>query len=678
MADSDEIPYGTVRQAVSRAADAVHVEMHSVSDAAEKWLRLDIPQGYKGPFRQETTPYTKEPLEELTKRSYQAVVLVASQQSAKTEIIPCWSLYSAKVDPSDLIVYEKTREAAQGFEMQRISRPLKASPAWLAELGPRKNDDNTFTKKWRNGAYLFISWPTINTMSGKPIARVALTDYDRMPQDIDGNGAPFDLALKRNETFLSRGMTLAESSPGFPVIDPEAWNQQEHDPHEAPPTLGILALYNRGDRRRWYWPCLNCGEYFIGEFKHLTGYEHLVGKADWVTIRQSVSMACPHCGEHLKPGLKAAMNRRGVWVPQGQRVAPSGELLGKKTHRSPIASFWLPGPAAFRQDWGGMVVKYLQALEHLEKTGEEEPLKVTTQSDQCMPYVARARQRGRTADSLKRREESFGERVIPRGVRFLTTSIDVQGGRRKGFVVKVMGWGVDLECWIIDYFNISTVNGAAIDPAAHPEHWDVITREVIHRVYPLADNSNRWMGSKLTICDSGGDDGVTDNAYAYWRRLETANLIDRFMLIKGRGSGARIQKTEPERVVASDARGKKMLTERLAVLYLLNVNLWKDGVDAQLAREKPGPGFVHFPRWLDLEYYRGLVSEIRSDDGKWDKPSHGRKNEPWDLFVYGRAGAHAAEAHLIDWSNPPAWAKPWNENSLVLTDLSDHHFKAVA
>ena len=25
---------------------------------------------------------------------------------------------------------------------------------------------------------------------------------------------------------------------------------------------GILSLYNRGDRRRWYWPCPHCGEYF--------------------------------------------------------------------------------------------------------------------------------------------------------------------------------------------------------------------------------------------------------------------------------------------------------------------------------------------------------------------------------------------------------------------------------
>ncbi|MCM4841582.1 phage terminase large subunit family protein, partial [Escherichia coli] len=64
---------------------------------------------------------------------------------------------------------------------------------------------------------------------------------------------------KRTTTFMSSGMTLVESSPGRDVKDVK-WRRTS--PHEAPPTTGILSLYNRGDRRRWYWPCPHCGEYF--------------------------------------------------------------------------------------------------------------------------------------------------------------------------------------------------------------------------------------------------------------------------------------------------------------------------------------------------------------------------------------------------------------------------------
>jgi phage terminase large subunit GpA-like protein len=65
-----------------------------------------------------------------------------------------------------------------------------------------------------------LSWPTISELSGKPIPRLWLSDYDRMPQNVDGEGAPFDLARKRAQTFKRYGMTVAESSPGFAVDNP--------------------------------------------------------------------------------------------------------------------------------------------------------------------------------------------------------------------------------------------------------------------------------------------------------------------------------------------------------------------------------------------------------------------------------------------------------------------------
>lgn len=66
---------------------------------------------------------------------------------------------------------------------------------------------------------------------------MALTDYDRFPEDIDGEGDGFSLASKRTTTFMSAGMTLAESSPGREITDVK-WRRSS--PHEAPPTTGIL------------------------------------------------------------------------------------------------------------------------------------------------------------------------------------------------------------------------------------------------------------------------------------------------------------------------------------------------------------------------------------------------------------------------------------------------------
>lgn len=98
---------------------------------------------------------------------------------------------------------------------------------------------------------------------------MALTDYDRFPEDIDGEGDGFSLASKRTTTFMSAGMTLAESSSGREITDVK-WRRSS--PHEAPPTTGILSLYNRGDRRRWYWPCPHCGDWFQPAMENMVGY----------------------------------------------------------------------------------------------------------------------------------------------------------------------------------------------------------------------------------------------------------------------------------------------------------------------------------------------------------------------------------------------------------------------
>jgi phage terminase large subunit GpA-like protein len=67
---------------------------------------------------------------------------------------------------------------------------------------------------------LSLSWPTVSELAGKPVGRIAITDYDRMDDDIGTEGSPFDLAYMRTTTFGSLRMVVAESSPSRPIEDP--------------------------------------------------------------------------------------------------------------------------------------------------------------------------------------------------------------------------------------------------------------------------------------------------------------------------------------------------------------------------------------------------------------------------------------------------------------------------
>jgi hypothetical protein len=170
-----------------------------------------------------------------------------------------WASHVIVNDPGDMLIVQMTQDKAREYSKTRIDRMLRNSPNLAALKSSSTQDDNTHDKLFRHGMWLRIGWPTVSQLSSSDYRYVAETDYDRMPQDVDGEGSPFALGRKRTTTFLSRGMCLVESSPGFDIQDP---NHTQVTAHEAPPTDGIMSIYNQGDRRRWYWKCRDCRDWF--------------------------------------------------------------------------------------------------------------------------------------------------------------------------------------------------------------------------------------------------------------------------------------------------------------------------------------------------------------------------------------------------------------------------------
>ncbi|HAN6675525.1 TPA: phage terminase large subunit family protein, partial [Escherichia coli] len=231
-----------------------------VADAVAQYMRVPMGAGNSVPWDPLVAPYVIEPMNCLASREYDAVIFVGPARTGKTiGLIDGWVVYNVICDPADMLIIQMTEEKAREHSKKRLARTFRVSPEVVSRLSPNKNDNNVYDRTFLAGNYLKIGWPSVNIMSSSDYKCVALTDYDRFPEDIDGEGDAFSLASKRTTTFMSSGMTLVESSPGRDVKDVK-WRRTS--PHEAPPTTGILSLYNRGDRRRWYWPCPHCGEYF--------------------------------------------------------------------------------------------------------------------------------------------------------------------------------------------------------------------------------------------------------------------------------------------------------------------------------------------------------------------------------------------------------------------------------
>ncbi|WP_320701788.1 phage terminase large subunit family protein [Enterobacter cloacae] len=639
-----------------------------VADAVSTYMRVPMGAGNSVPWDPDLAPYVIEPMNCLASREYDAVVFVGPARTGKTiGLIDGWIVYNIVCDPADMLVIQVSEEKAREHSKKRLDRTFRCSPEVKNRLSPRRNDNNVYDRTFRAGNYLKLGWPSVNIMSSSDYKSVALTDYDRFPEDIDGEGDAFSLASKRTTTFMSSGMTLVESSPGRDIRDTK-WRRST--PHEAPPTTGILSLYNRGDRRRLYWPCPHCGEYFQPEMDNMTGYRD---SSDPVLASEAAFLQCPACKGRITPDMKRALNMKCVWLRDGQTIDRKGQVSGDG-RRSRIASFWMEGPAAAYQTWAQLIYKFLTAEQEYESTRSEETLKTVINTDFGRPYLPRASMEQRKSELLEQRAEEVPKRSVPDGVQFLTATVDVQAGRNRRFVVQITGYGSMGERWIVDRYNIRHSlrcdgNGESlqVDPASYPEDWDLLLTDVFDKTWPLAADPSKGMRLMSMAVDSGGEDGVTDNAYKFWRRCRREGLGKRIYLFKGDSvrRSKLIQRTFPDNTGRSTRRAQATGD---VPLYLLQTDALKDRVNNALWRDSPGPGYVHFPAWLGSWFYDELTYEERSNGGKWSKPGRGA-NEAFDLLVYADALAILSGYEKIKWPSAPEWARreTWIEDTQTET-----------
>jgi len=550
-------------------------------------------------------------------------------------------------------------------------------------LARGSQSDNKFDKTFDNGMLLTISHPSKNELSGKPVGRVAITDYDRIEDDVDGEGNAFDLASKRTTTYQSNAMTLAESSPSREITD----YKKVVTGHMAPPTTGILALYNRGDRRRWHWPCPSCDKYFEGRWENMSWDHDLVGN---MAKSATAHMVCPHCSHKIMPQKRTAMNLWGQWIKEGQWIDDEGYIRGEG-NGSNIASFWLMGVAAAFVTWPSLVKTYLDAEDDYNSSGDETALTKFFNTDLGVPYIPKhiSDSDVRTPESLQGRCEEWGYKKVPRGVRFLLGIVDVQ---KNAFVVQIIGVapGAPFDLYLVDRFTIqysdrmdpSAPEGKEsflwVKPASYLDDWDKVKEQVIDAAYELDDGSGRKMTVKLTLCDSGGaagkagsdgqKTGVTTNAYNFYRKMRDAGMSSRFHLLKGDATpGApRARITFPDSEIAKD---KSRRRGEIPVLQL-NPTLNKDNLDARLDVLEAGKGMIHLPAWLIVRgmlwFFAELTSEVRTPGKGWEKVS--RRNEAWDLFYYaiGACLSSLIGIDRLNWDRPPPFAADWDENPLVI------------
>ena len=637
----------------------------AVSECASDVVQISTPGGYSGPWDASLTPYMVEPMDTLKSRSVEAVVFVSPARTGKTQaLLDAWVAHSVTADPGDMGLYFATQKLAYDYRKRRLERLHRSSPQMRAKLSPRMHDTTIEMVTYRHGMILNLGWPSSSQLAQRDLRYVALSDYDSFPDDIGGEGSAFDLAKKRIQVAMSAGMALVESSPKREIVT-DHWTPDGE--HEAPPVNGgILQLYNRGDRRRWYWRCVDgCGERF--EAPSIPLYDDLDNPQ---IAAATARIGCPHCGQVYLPRDKPRLNATGAWLAEGWR---SGVL-----RQSNIASFWLLGCAAAFQRWESIVANYLTAKRQSDLTGDETALKASVNTDQGIPHRPARLDATQSIGDISARRENLERFYVPDGARVLLAAVDVQANR---FEVAVWAYGPGRERWLVDRFQImQTADGEPLRPAAVLEHWGVLIDRVVLATYKLYDDE-RELRVYRTAIDSGGyhdrasKSESTRRAYDFWRSLQARSLARRVVLVKG--DSTRSETMQRMAFPDSRKRSDRNAGSRGDVpVLMINADRAKDAAHDDLQRETKGPGYIHLPRWLKRKHLDELTTETRNDKGQW-APSRGRRNETWDLLIYCDALWRQIGGDSIRWERPPVWAREMGANSEAITADQRRAIKVV-
>jgi phage terminase large subunit GpA-like protein len=637
-------------------------ERLAVSEAAKRHRMLANPGAYSGPWRDSPhdVRFLERAMDALGAESpYREVVVMGPTQTGKSEVGNNWQLHTILYDPADMLFVMPDRTSISSYVTTQWAKMLDETRASVdgaddqsKPLRERQLDgpssDNINLKQFRGCAFHFL-WPTGPAFRSKPISRGRLDDYDDIPQDIGDQGDALSLMVGRMGSFSAYGGTKA-----YVNSTPKLGKKR-----------GIEALVAAGTDERWYVDCLACDEPFILDTEAVLEFDRTASPLD---AAGSACVVCPDCGGVHKQADKSALMRSGRWVGHGEQAVGRAECadgkIGELAPNSRLSQRW-DGLMGFRR-WSEIAEQYRKAELAFEVEQDEGPLKAFFQTVVGKNYTARGTgEPGASEDELVRRARSSPWRLgeVPPEARCLILCVDQQVNR---FEVAAWAFGASYRAWLVHRFAIDQWNGEPVRPFTRPEHFGVLYERVLSRRYPVAGAPDALVKPLGLVLDTGGMDGATDNAFAWWHAMVKGDVGSgrppvpptAITLFKG-GNNPRGRLLPPPTVDAKrQIRGAPQCE-----LFMPNVNRLKDIADTRLRRSDGGPGSIFFPG--DVDQHGELVvakyiAEMRVETkvGEiWERPARSA-NETWDLYMMALTVLlrFGGGDQSLDWV--PGWARP--------------------
>lgn len=530
--------------------------------------------------------------------------------------------YFAEHKHRNQAVWQPTDEDADEFvkvELETMFRDVpvmqRVFPAFL-----QRNKNNTLRQKLMLGSVLHLrGGKAAKNYRRLTVSVVILDEVDGFDQDIQGEGGPIELALKRLE-----GATFPKAIIGS---TPKIKDLSHIQRREA----------NAHKRYQFHVPCPHCGhEQPLRWGKHdQEGPKPSAIGFTWIgddVENLQVMHRCEseRCGTLWTQADYIGVWERGRWIAQDRSyIGVDGGFYaadGTVTAKPRTVAFNMWSAISKQVSWAAIVREYLAALAKAA-TGDKSALKAfwnLTLGQEWEEEVVALDQH-----ELKRHAEDRKLRIVPFGCLKLTAGVDVQDNR---FEIRVWGFGPGMEMWVIDDRTIHANPG---DDAA----WAKLDE---HLLTKFDHEAGSQLGIEAVGVDTGGH--FTHKVYNFCRLREGRRVF----AVKGetrdgqpiRGRSAFVDvNTTSGRVLKNGCR-----------LWHVGTDTAKDLLMAQISLAGSGPGRVHLAKALRDEFFAELTAEGRvliktahGESSRWVKLRAGARNETLDCTVYALFAAYMLE-----------------------------------
>ncbi len=536
------------------------------------------PESAAEPGKWRTYSYQKEIMDATTDQEIETVSLMKSARLGYTKIINFHTAYHIEHDPCSQLIVQPTIDDANGYSKDEIAPMIRDTPCLDGLVADPKSRDSNNTITKKHYPGGALSLIGANSARGFRRITVRTVKFD----EIDG----YPPSAGHEGDQIRLGIKRTENF----------WNRKILL-GSTPTTKGISRIekwFERSDQRYYYVPCPICGHFQVLTWAGMQIPEDNPHRAYY---------ECENCTGAIDHKQQREMVDAGEWRATKPFNGHAGFHIWAAYSFSPGAT------------WGKIATRWMDANKEYKSTGQTEELKTVINTDLAQTWE----EKGEGVDVLELigKDEKVEKDIAPEGVLCITTGVDVQAGEKARLEMEIVGWGKGEESWSLDYVIIKG------DPEK-PEVWKELDQQ-------LERTWNRD-GVSLRINCMTIDHGGTKGGTAAVEKYVLSRQIRRVFAVKGKS-------TVGDPIVSKPS--KKSIHKGL-LLHPVGTDTAKDTIYGRLKLDRPGPGFCHFPKGRDEEYFRQLTSEeVRITYRKgvarrvWVKKR--RRNEALDCRVYALA-----------------------------------------